>query len=277
MTARCLTGLDSYRVLHQSPCTPSAMPSLTALSTSGSRLDGKRLHVRPATAPSSQMQPCPTERHDPPAAALRCIQPPQDRRSSRLDVELSLGTAGDAGQGSRGPWRRHRGRAGRGAGWSGTGSGRQVTAAPWRLRGGCSGDATCGTPRSMRTPAHGSCLNIRTLRACMTLTSQSACSGCVWSASAVITVSARSNPFSSGRNGRSRWWWSIAPGWVGRGPHQWCDPSRRVGGPAGWGGGRCRAGSCRRPRPPPPHRLGEGATGRPATREITDGRLRFPL
>jgi len=39
-------------------------------------------------------------------------------------------TAGDAGQGSRGPWRRHRGRAGRGAGWSGKGSGRRVVAAP---------------------------------------------------------------------------------------------------------------------------------------------------
>jgi hypothetical protein len=26
-------------------------------------------------------------------------------------------------------------------------------APPWRLRGGCSGDATCGTPRSKRTPS----------------------------------------------------------------------------------------------------------------------------
>ena len=32
-------------VLHQSPRTPSARPRLIALSTSGSRLDGKRLHV----------------------------------------------------------------------------------------------------------------------------------------------------------------------------------------------------------------------------------------
>jgi hypothetical protein len=32
-------------VLHQSPGTPSAMAGLIALSTSGSRLDGKRLHL----------------------------------------------------------------------------------------------------------------------------------------------------------------------------------------------------------------------------------------
>jgi hypothetical protein len=31
-------------VLHQSPCTSSVMPRLIALSTSGSRLDEKRLH-----------------------------------------------------------------------------------------------------------------------------------------------------------------------------------------------------------------------------------------
>ena len=155
-------------------------------------------------------------------------------------------------------------------------SGRQVAAAPWRLRGGCSADATCGKPRSMRTPAQGSCLNIRTLRASLTLTSQSACSRCAWSASAVTTVSVRSNPFSSGRN-RAISLVVAPPRRPGRGPHQWCDPSRRAGEPAGWGGGRCRAGSYRRPRPPPPRRLGEGAAGRPATREITDGRLRFLL
>ena len=54
----------------------------------------------------------------------------------------------------------------------------------------------------------------------------------------------------------------------------WCGPSRRAGGPAGGHGGRCRAGSCRRLRPPAaagrvpvaaevPQRM---AAGRPAKR-----------
>jgi len=37
---------------------------------------------------------------------------------------------------------------------------------------------------------------------------------------------------------------------LGRGPQRWCGPSRRANGLVTWGGGRCRAGSCRRPRPP---------------------------
>jgi transposase-like protein len=57
-------------VFHQSPETPSAMPRLIALSTSGSRLDGKRLHFVPAnhtfgpdaTVPC-QFRPTPAGRH----------------------------------------------------------------------------------------------------------------------------------------------------------------------------------------------------------------------
>ena len=69
------SGDHSNGVLHQSPCTPSAMPRLTALSTSGSRLDEKWLHVAPRHRIFGPDATVPTERHDRPAAALRCIQP----------------------------------------------------------------------------------------------------------------------------------------------------------------------------------------------------------
>jgi len=105
------------------------------------------------------------ERHDPPAAALRCIQPPQDRRSSRLDVELSLGrlvrqdkdlevlggvTAAELGGELDGAAQGQVGRS-------------------WQHRG-ASAVGAAETPRwqaevDANLPAHGPCLNIRTLRA----------------------------------------------------------------------------------------------------------------
>ena len=80
----------------------------------------------------------------------------------------------------------------------------------------------------------------------LAVTSQSACSRWVWSASAVTTVAARSRRPAAAGTGRSVG--GVATRF-GRGPPGWCGPSPRAGGPV-MVGGRCRAGSCRRPRPP---------------------------
>jgi hypothetical protein len=57
-----------------------------------------------------------------------------------------------SGREARDPWQRRHGRAGRGAGWSGTTSGRQVVAAPVGLRSGDSSGVTVASRGGDGTP-----------------------------------------------------------------------------------------------------------------------------
>jgi hypothetical protein len=92
---------------------------------------------------------------------------------------------------SQGPWRHRRGRAGRGAGWSGTASGTRVVAAPgWPPRWG-SGGATVASRGRSEPPAHGPCLNNCTLRG------QAGCTDAICSAgSSTNTTDERMNAFA---------------------------------------------------------------------------------